>query len=83
MVDAWDSTLSERYYDMSFPREIDRSNSGAVYYVMEPGSYDLSAPMDVTDYNAWQAAWQNGTEPIEISYLELNTENLERLKTDT
>lgn len=83
MVDAWDSTLSERYYDMSFPREIDRSNSGAVYYVMEPGSYDLSAPMDVTDYNAWQDAWQAGTEPMEITYLELNTENLERLKTDT
>lgn len=76
MVDAWDSTLGDRYYDMFFPHDVDRSGTGVVYYVMEPRNYDLSAPMDAADYNEWVQTWMENADEIEISYLDLNADNL-------
>ena len=46
--------------DMFFPHDADRSDTGVVYYVMEPGSYDLSSPMDATDFSAWVQTWMEG-----------------------
>lgn len=80
MVDAWDSSLGDRYYDMFFPHDADRSGTGVVYYVMKPDSYDLSAPIDAADYTAWVQTWMEGAEEMEINYLDLNTENIMSLR---
>lgn len=80
MVDAWDSALGDRYYDMFFPGDIDRSGTGVVYYVMKPGNYDLSAPMDAADYEAWVSAWMDGAEVIEIPYQDLTVESIMQLQ---
>ncbi len=79
-VDAWDSAMGDHYYDMFFPTDADRSNTGVVYYVMEPDNYDLSAPMDATDYIAWQDSWQAGVKALEFPYQELTAENIASLK---
>lgn len=83
MVDAWNRTLGETYYDAAFPEGTDRSGTGVVYYVMEPSDYDLSAPMDAADYNAWQLTWMDGAEKLEIPYQELTAENIAKLREGT
>ena len=76
MVDAWDNMLGDRYYDMFFPANVDRSQTGAVFYVMEPGSYDLSSPMDAADFYAWVQTWQNGATEIKPDYRLMTAENI-------
>lgn len=80
MTDAWGSSLSDRYYDMFFPSWADRSGTGVVYYVMEPDNYDLSAPMDAADYEAWVSSWMDGAEVMEIPYQDLTAENIMQLQ---
>lgn len=80
MVDAWDSTLGDRYYDMFFPYDVDRSGTGVVYYVMEPRNYDSSTPIDAADYAAWVQSWMEDAHEIAINYQDLDAENLSKLQ---
>ena len=74
MVDAWDSSLTERYYDMFFPKDADRSGTGVVYYVMTEGEYDLSKPLDAADYAAWVEDWHGGAAEVHPEYRPLTEE---------
>ena len=76
MVDAWDSAVGDHRYDMDFPYDVDRSGTGVVYYVMEPRNYDLSAPMDVADYNEWVQTWMGNAKEMEIPYQDLDAESI-------
>ena len=76
MVDAWDRSFSDRYYDMFFPSNVDRSGTGVVYYVMQPDNYDLSEPMDAADYAAWESSWHDGAVEIKPDYQPITAESI-------
>ena len=80
MVDAWDRSMTEIYQGESFPEEADRSGSGVVYYIMPPDSYDNSEPKDILDYEAWLSEQLGAANEIDITYLNLTAENINRLR---
>ena len=34
-------------------KDIDKSGTGFVYYIMEDGQYDNTHPVDASEYNEW------------------------------
>ena len=79
-VDAWDRTLTETYQGQSFPIECDRSGTGVVYYIMPPDSYDISSPMDVSEYDAWLSSRIGDTNELELEYMNLTAENRDKIR---
>ncbi len=80
MVDAWDKNLAAEYNGNSFPSEIDRSNTGIVYYIMTDGVYDIGNPVDAEDYELWLKTMLKGASEMGIPYLELTEENLSNVR---
>lgn len=73
-VDAWDGRLyAQDYAGNPFPKDVDVSGAGIVYYVAENG--DLygqdgalaPAPMDQADFEKWEASWQGSGAVVEFS----------------
>ena len=77
-VNAWDGRLyAQDYAGNPFPKDVDVSGAGIVYYVAENGesygeSYGESgtpdvAPMDQADFQKWEASWQGSGAVVEFS----------------
>ena len=74
VADAWDGRLyAQDYAGNPFPKDVDVSGAGIVYYVAENG--DLygqdgalaPAPMDQADFEKWEASWQGSGAVVEFS----------------
>ena len=74
MADAWDGAIHPQdYAGNPFPKDVDVSGAGIVYYVAENG--DLygqdgalaPAPMDQADFEKWEASWQGSGAVVEFS----------------
>lgn len=73
-VDAWDGRLyAQDYAGNPFPKDVDVSGAGIVYYVAENGDlYGQDgafavAPMDQADFEKWEASWQGSGSVVEVS----------------
>jgi len=80
MVDAWDSKLTDTYNGEKFPADADTSGTGVVYYVMAAGEYDLSEPLDITEYESRISEYLNGAGVIEPEYISISRENIDKLR---
>ena len=74
VADAWDGSIHPQdYAGNPFPKDVDVSGAGIVYYVAENGdlySEDGSfapAPMDQADFQKWEASWQGSGAVVEFS----------------
>lgn len=74
VADAWDGSIHPQdYAGNPFPKDVDVSGAGIVYYVAENG--DLygqdgalaPAPMDQADFQKWEASWQGSGAVVEFS----------------
>ena len=73
-VDAWDGRLyAQDYAGNPFPKDVDVSGAGIVYYVAENGELYgedgafAVAPMDQADFEKWEASWQGSGSVVEVS----------------
>lgn len=81
MVDAWDKNLAAADSSSNpFPDDIDKSQTGFVYYIMTDGQYDTTHPVDAADYNAWLASYNAGASECQIEYQKLTQDNISMLK---
>ena len=80
MVDAWDKSVGEKDYEgNSFPDDIDADGDGLVYYIMPGGTYEKNTPVDFEEYTKWRESSIGQAQPLEIPYLELTEENIQKL----
>ncbi len=81
MVDAWDKNLSETDDENHpFPRDIDTSGTGIVYYIMKDAKYDTSHPVDASVYNEWIDTYIGNASEIQIRYVGLTDKNISQLR---
>ncbi len=81
MVDAWDKNYpGTDDQNNPFPRDIDKSETGFVYYIMEDGKYDTTHPVDASEYNAWVNTYIGKASEIQIQYMDLTEENISQLR---
>ena len=73
-VNAWDGRLyAQDYAGNPFPKDVDVSGAGIVYYVAENGELYgedgafAVAPMDQADFEKWEASWQGSGSVVEVS----------------
>lgn len=71
-VDAWDGRLyAQDYAGNPFPKDVDVSGAGIVYYVAEDGELYgedgafAVAPMDQADFEKWEASWQGNASVVQ------------------
>lgn len=62
-----------------FPTWIDISGTGTVYYVESPNSQG-TAPMDQSDYLAWEAETIPDSQRLTLNFLSLSQENIDTLE---
>lgn len=74
VADAWDGSIHPQdYAGNPFPKDVDVSGAGIVYYVAENGDlYGQDgalalAPMDQADFQKWEASWQGSGAVVEFS----------------
>ena len=80
-VDAWDKSVRETNDEgQPFPAEIDKSDTGVVYYIKKEGQYEYGAPVDQAEYLAWLDSVIAGASELQIPYLDLNSENVAMLR---
>ncbi len=80
-IDAWDEEMFPADYEGNpFPADIDTSDSGFVYYIYRDGNYDEdTAPVDETEHQKLVDETYGGREEMEIEYLDLTIENVEKI----
>ena len=71
-VNAWDGRLyAQDYAGNPFPKDVDVSGAGIVYYVAENGELYgedgafAVAPMDQADFEKWEASWQGNASVVQ------------------
>lgn len=67
------------YEGNSFPDDIDADGDGLVYYIMPGGTYEKNTPVDFEEYTKWRESSIGQAQPLEIPYLELTEENIQKL----
>ena len=81
IVDAWDKKYSEdNEQGEPFPTEVDKSNAGIVYFIMQGMEYDNSNPVDQSEYTAWLDQQIGSAKELELPYFDLTEENVALLK---
>lgn len=81
MVDAWDKNIpGTDSQNNPFPSDIDKSETGFVYYIMKDGQYDDTHPVDVSEYNEWVNDYIEDALEIQIQYMDLTEENISQIK---
>jgi len=78
-VSAWDKSIESTYEGKTFPDWADTSGTGTVYYITPVGgNYTDTAPVDVTDYNAWfQEYTEDASAQIVPEYWHLTATNID------
>jgi len=76
MADAWDESMTGEYDGKPFPAEADQDGDGVVYYIMEYGNYDLSAPVDKAQYEQWRDSYLGGAAKVTLPFEDLTAENV-------
>ena len=80
-VDAWDKAYGEaNEQGETYPTEIDKSNAGIVYYIMQGMDFDYSNPVDQSEYTAWLDQQIGSAKELQLSYLDLTVENVALLR---
>lgn len=74
-VDAWDESLGLEGY----PKEIDTSGAGFVYYISMGDTIIWDSPVDETEYHAWLDKYIKDASELPISYLPLTEENIQQM----
>lgn len=81
MVDAWDKSFADKDYEgNAFPDGVDKDGDLLVYYIMDPGRYELKAPVDFDEYEKWYDSYTRDAGTVTILYMELTEENISKLK---
>ena len=81
IVDAWDKKYSEdNEQGEPFPTEVDKSNAGIVYFIMQGMEYDNSNPVDQSEYMAWLDQQIGSAKELELPYFDLTEENIALLR---
>lgn len=73
-VEAWDANVDPEHY----PRQIDVSNTGFVYYLTSGGGQP-SEPVDDVQYRAWLDPIVGSGAQQEISFYPLTEDNIQRI----
>lgn len=80
MVEAWDKSFADKDSEgNTFPDDVDKDGDLLVYYVMDPGKYELKEPVDYEEYERWYDSYTRDAGTITITYMELTEENIESL----
>ena len=84
-VDAWNKLFADTNWltetFVEFPDEIDVDEDGIVYYITPDGNLDLTKVVDSKEYNDWREAnIPEGTNKIEVSYVNFTEENIGNIK---
>ena len=78
-LDAWDSDIPAD----GFPREIDTSGAGIVYYIypaeLDSSQWDAVEPVDQSVYLTWLNETLHGSQELGLTYLPLTEENVRSL----
>lgn len=74
-VDAWDESLGLEGY----PKEIDTSGAGFVYYISMGDTIIWDSLVDETEYHAWLDKYIKDASELPISYLPLTEENIQQM----
>lgn len=67
MVDAWEKKLMPDGY----PAQADPEDTGAVYFIMSEGVYDLTHPVSEAEYTQWLEEMVGDAAEIEIQFRDL------------
>lgn len=74
MVDAWDRTLSQTYYDgTAFSTDVDQDGDGIVYLLTQDGK---ETTVDGAAYLQWRDELLNGAKEMSIPFVSLTEENI-------
>lgn len=77
MVDAWDRTLSQTYYEgTAFPTDVDQDGDGIVYLLTQDGK---ETTVDGAAYLQWRDAQLGGAQKMTIPFVSLTDENIAAL----
>ena len=74
-VDAWDQSLGLEGY----PKEVDTSGTGFVYYISSGDTITWDHPVDETEYRLWRDKYLEDASELPISYLPLTEENIRQM----
>lgn len=77
-VDAWDSSIDTENY----PKDVDTSKSGFVYYISSGASQEGAAPVDASDYQAWLDPYIGKADIIQVDFKSLTEENIRQITDD-
>lgn len=83
MVDAWDKQFTETDFDgNAYPDDVDISGTGFIYYIMQD-EYTTDNPVDGSVYKEWLAGFMDNANVLEIEFLDLTEENIQKVKNGT
>lgn len=80
-VDAYDKKAMDEMYEITqdpqyiYPAEIDKSGSGIVYVVTDGGNAKF---LDSDEYEEWHSRWVGNSKKLELPYMELTQENIDK-----
>ncbi len=63
---------------LEYPSKYDTSSSGTVYYISPDWNNETGKPSDVTEYNKYYGQFTENTDIIDIPFMELTEENIEK-----
>lgn len=76
-VDAWDASYADKDFNgNSFPKDIDTEGAGIVYYITQDGVENI---VSKTDYDKWYASYFSDGEEIQVDYMAVTSENIEKV----
>lgn len=81
MADAWDGSFASVDYEGNpYPKDVDVSQSGRVYYLIPGGEYQQVPPVDEGAYLQWRDSYLGGAEEMEIAFTQLTMDNLQSIQ---
>ena len=83
-VDAWSKeAFPEDFEGRPYPADVDKTGDGFVYYISDEHFKDakgMETPVDTPVYEAWDASYIGGANPIEITWVSADAKGLKALE---
>lgn len=67
-VDSWEKSYRDADYEGNpFPDDLDSDGDGILYYISEAGEYNMEAPVNQAEYDAWLKGFCGDAKPLELN----------------